>query len=241
MRPHWDAKAATWDGHLPQSELFAELLETVMGAARPSRSDVVLDLGAGSGFLTLPMAGAAGSVLAVDHSTAMLSRLSDRLGEAGLSARATRADLRSFEPPGPVDVVVSNYALHHLSHSGKRELLRRAENWLRPGGRIAVSDLMVPLTLRPGESAALVGKVLSIARKGVPGYWRIAKNVARWATGRGEYPASLEFWTSALRDAGFHDVDGRRIGRESGVAWGVKPPAAPSEETPARVEAAGGR
>lgn len=224
MRPHWDSKAASWDGHLPRSDLFAELLQTVMDATRPAAADVVLDLGAGSGFLTVPMAAVGADVLAVDHSTAMLALLAERLGEAGLSVRATRSDLRSFAPPQPVDVVVSNYALHHLSHAQKHDLLRRSRDWLRPGGRIAVADLMVPLTLRPGESGPLVRKVLSIARKGVPGYWRIAKNAVRWATGRGEYPASLEFWTSALREAGFDGVDGRRVGQESGVAWGTKAP-----------------
>lgn len=231
MRPHWDRHAATWDAHLPRSELFAELLDTVLAAARPGPEDVVVDLGAGSGFLAIPMAERARLVYAVDHSREMLRLLDRGVRERGLSLRSAPADLRTFAPGEPVDVIVTNYALHHLSHPAKRELLRRCHAWLRPGGRIAVADMMVPLTLRPGQSGPLVHKVWTIARKGPPGWWRILKNLARWGAGRGEYPASLEFWTAALREAGFQGVQGRRVGNESGVAWGVRAPAGrPAEE-----------
>jgi SAM-dependent methyltransferase len=223
MRPHWDAKADGWDGHLPRTELFAELRETVLSAAHPSDRDVAIDLGSGSGFLTIPMAGCVRRLYAVDHSQRMLEHLGDKLADEGLRVVAARGDLRTCTPPEPVDIVVSNYALHHLGHSAKIELLERCRTWMNPGGRIVVADLMVPLTLRPGQSAPLVRKVRSIAAKGLPGYWRIAKNAVRWAAGRGEYPASLEFWTRALCEAGFADVGGRRVGAESGVAWATRP------------------
>jgi SAM-dependent methyltransferase len=223
MRPHWDAKADGWDGHLPRTELFAELRDTLLSAARPTASDVAIDLGAGSGFLTIPMAGCVRRLYAVDHSEKMLEHLGDKLGHEGLRVLAARGDLRTCAPPEPVDIVASNYALHHLGHAAKVELLRRCRTWMNPGGRIVIGDLMVPLTLRPGQSGPLLGKVRSIAAKGIPGYWRIAKNLARWAAGRGEYPASLEFWMRAMREAGFEDVGGRRVGAESGVAWGVRP------------------
>jgi SAM-dependent methyltransferase len=223
MRPHWDAKADGWDVHLPRTELFAELRETVLGAAAPTPPDVAIDLGSGSGFLTIPIAGRVRRLYAVDHSERMLEHLGDQLGREGLHVLAARGDLRACAPPEPVDIVVSNYALHHLGHGAKVELLQRCRTWMNPGGRIVVGDLMVPLTLRPGQSAPLLGEVRSIAAKGIPGYWRIAKNVVRWAAGRGEYPASLEFWTRALREAGFEDVGGRRVGAESGVVWGVRP------------------
>ncbi len=224
LRPHWDAKAGTWDAHLPRSDLFAELLDTVLGAARPGPGDVALDLGAGSGFLTIPIAARAARTYALDHSQEMLRLLGDRVAAEGRTLFAKRGDLAGFAPPPErVDVVVSNYALHHLSHEGKRRLLRDAHDFMAPGGRFVVSDLMVPLTLRPGESGPLIRKVASIARKGPAGWWRIAKNLVRWGTGRGEYPASLEFWQGALHAAGFVDVGGRHVGEESGVAWGTKP------------------
>jgi SAM-dependent methyltransferase len=227
MRPHWDAKADGWEDHLPQTELFAELLDAVMYAAAPTPRDVAIDLGAGSGFLTVPLVERASRVYAVDNSSAMLERLRGVMDERGLQVYAVNADLRRFAPPEPVDVVVSNYALHHLRRGAKKRLVVSCYDWLRPGGRIAVADIMTPLTLRPGQSGPLIGKVRDIARKGPAGYVRIARNAVRWAFGRGEYPMSVQFWIDVFRESGLADVGGCPVGKESGVVWGRKPLEAP--------------
>jgi SAM-dependent methyltransferase len=222
MRPLWDPRAEVWDQHLPASDLFSTLRDAVLLAADLGLRDVAIDLGAGSGFLTLPLAEQAARVVAVDKSPRMLDQLRFKLEGSEAAVQLIAQDLLAFTPSEKVDVIVSNYALHHLRHSAKRELLRRCNHWLRPGGRIVVSDLMVALTFRPGQSAALTRRLRSIAAKGIPGYWRIAKNGIRLVAGRGEYPADLDFWTRALREAAFLNVNGRQIGSESGVAWGIK-------------------
>ena len=139
MRPHWDQKADSWDGHLPQSDLFSHLLDTVMQAAQPAPSDIALDLGAGSGFLTIPIAERVRRAYAVDHSAEMLRGLRDKAGASGVEVIAVQKDLRRYEPPEAVNLVVSNYALHHLSHNSKRELMRRCYSWMLPGSRIVVA------------------------------------------------------------------------------------------------------
>jgi ubiquinone/menaquinone biosynthesis C-methylase UbiE len=204
--------------------LFDELLDTVMEATAPNRDDVALDLGAGTGFLAIPLAERVGRTYAVDHSPAMLRLLAEHVAASGVHVWAAGRDLRRFVPPEPVDIVVSNYALHHLSHSAKADLVAACYDWMEPAGRICIADMMVPLTLRPGQSGPLLRKLRTFAGRGVGGYWRIAKNGARWVSGRGEYPASLPFWRRALGEAGFEDVDGRTVGAESGVVWGRKAP-----------------
>jgi tRNA (cmo5U34)-methyltransferase len=47
-------------------------------------------------------------------------------------------------PPGPFDLVVSAFAIHHLSGSDKRVLFRRIATVLRPGGRFVMCDVVVP-------------------------------------------------------------------------------------------------
>jgi 2-polyprenyl-3-methyl-5-hydroxy-6-metoxy-1,4-benzoquinol methylase len=224
MNSLWDARATGWDQHLPSSDLFTQLLEQVMDASEVSGNDLAVDLGAGSGFITLPLADRTQKVYAVDASQKMLDQLRRKLDGSTTRVELVACDLREFTPPEKVDVVVSNYALHHLRHPAKRALLRRSHDWLRPGGRMVVSDLMVDLTLRPGQSAPLTRRLRSIASKGLPGYWRIGKNGLRWMLGRGEYPAGLDFWQQALAEAGFQEVGGSRVGSESGVVWGVRPP-----------------
>jgi SAM-dependent methyltransferase len=226
MKPHWDDKAGSWDGHLPASELFDELLALVVEHARIEPRGVIVDLGAGTGFLTIPLAelvGDEGRVYAVDHSREMLSRLEARI-PAGACVEVQSSDIRDYRPPELLDAVVTNYSLHHLSHRAKGRLIEEAASWLKPGGRIVVSDLMIPLTLRPGQSGPLLAKLRSIASRGPAGYWRIAKNGARWVSGRGEYPADVSFWKETLVGAGFQAVGGTRVGTESGVVWGTRQP-----------------
>ena len=67
----------------------------------------------------------------------------------------------------------------------------------------------------------------SLAAKGPGGWWRIAKNLARYGLGVGqEHPATPEFWQAALRDAGFTDVVFEPVVAEAGIVRGVRPPAA---------------
>jgi ubiquinone/menaquinone biosynthesis C-methylase UbiE len=220
MRKHWDRHAAAWETHLPSTDLFDNLAKTVLRAVDPKPTDVAIDLGAGTGFLALQLAPRVARVIAVDNSDEMLRQLEEK--PSPIPIEVSRQDLRHFRAPEAVDIIVSNYALHHLRNRGKVELLRVCHRSLRPGGRFAVADIMAPLTLRPGQNSAALHKMKLIASKGLPGIWRIAKNAFRWIIGRGEYPASPEFWMRALREAGFESVARSTFGNDSGVVWGVK-------------------
>ena len=82
--------------------------------------------------------------VAVDISTAMSQSLAERAAQAGLhNVSAEVSDLRRFRlPPASVDLVVSNYALHHLADADKRIVVTQAARWLRPGGRLVIADMM---------------------------------------------------------------------------------------------------
>lgn len=223
MSRFWDSKADSYDSHLPGSELFSDHLQTVLDAVAPGPDEIGLDLGAGTGFLTVPLAGRMQRVYAVDLSQGMLDRLGDKLAEQGLHVLACRSDLMHCRPPEPVNVVVSNYALHHLTHRRKGELLRRCYTWMQPGGRIAVSDLTVPLTLGIGRNRLLLRRLRRLLRKGPKGIPRLVRHGFRWAMSKGEYPATEAFWAEAMRKAGFEDVRSQSVGKGSGVIWGRKP------------------
>jgi ubiquinone/menaquinone biosynthesis C-methylase UbiE len=222
MRTHWDRHAATWEQHLPSSELFESLRQKLIERAAPRTSDVAADLGAGSGFVTEALIGRVRLIHAVDNSSQMLERLSQRLGADGRLI-VNGSSFLAFEPDEPLDIVVSNYALHHLRDPQKRALVSRTFEQLRPGGRFVVSDIMVPLSLRPGRSQALRVKLVAMVKKGPPGLWRIAKNAARWIAGTGEYPADPAFWMDAFTREGFADVGHESVGYETGIVWGTKP------------------
>src|SRR4051812_13233685 len=72
----------------------------------------VIDLGAGTGQFTRAVAPHCAQVTAVDVSPVMLRQLLAATDAANVEA--VQSGLLTYTPPGPVDIVYSRYALHHL-------------------------------------------------------------------------------------------------------------------------------
>ncbi len=194
----------------------------VCDKAAPVADLDVVDLGSGSGQVALKLAPGARSVLAVDFSSDMLRILQDRAADQGLSNVNTQlSTLQALRlPDASVDVIVSNYALHHLRHPEKVELLGRCAKWLRPGGRIVVGDMMFGLTGDAQGRQIIAGKVRSIARRGPAGWWRIAKNAWKMLVARQECPEPMSSWESMLTGAGFEVFDSGRVVAEAAFVAG---------------------
>jgi len=225
----WDKRVQQWHSHVTSAAAFEKVLASLLAMAAPRLADTCVDLGAGTGFVTTALAPMVSSVLAVDISAAMAKSLTERAAGAGLANVATEvADLAGFDlPPAGADLIVSSYALHHLVDADKRALVARAAQWLRPGGRLVIADMMFGRGGSPRDREILHQKVVALAAKGPGGWWRIAKNLARYGLGVGqEHPATPEFWLAALRDAGFTDVVFEPIVAEAGVVRGIRPLAA---------------
>lgn len=222
QQARWSTRVHTWEHTVGTSEGFAALRREVLERAAAAPGEACVDLGAGTGFLSLPLARTGADVLAVDLAVPMLARLSAAAAEEGLVVATRAADLATLSlPAGSVDVVVSSYALHHLRHADKRALLARVATWLRPGGRLVVADMMFGHGLAAEDRQIARAKIATLARRGLPGWWRIARNVVRFSTGLGsERPAPSAFWVSAFQDAGFVDVSFTRVVAEAGVVSG---------------------
>ena len=222
----WDRRVEKWHSHVTSADAFGTVLDRLIRLSSPKPADACVDLGAGTGFVATALAPLVSSVLAVDVSTAMAASLAERAAEDGLhNVSAKVSDLREFRlPSASVDLVVSNYALHHLSHRDKRVLVARAARWLRPGGRLVIADMMFGRGASQRDRDILHQKVTALAAKGPGGWWRIAKNLTRYGLGVGqEHPASPEFWQSALREAGLAEVVFQQVVAEAGIVRGLRP------------------
>lgn len=221
----WDKRVGQWHSHVTSAAAFEKVLGRVLEVARPQLVDTCVDLGAGTGFLAVALAPRVSSVLAVDISRAMIGSLWERVCECGLHNVATQvcdlSDLRL--PPASVDLIVSNYALHHLVDADKRRVVARAAQWLRPGGRLVIADMMFGRGGSERDWAILRQKVAVLAAKGPGGWWRIAKNLTRFGLGVGqEHPAPPGLWQRALRDAGFTAVRFEPVVAEAGIVHGIR-------------------
>ncbi len=108
---------------------------------------VLVDLGAGTGQLTLAVASHCARVVAVDVSPVMLERLQRKITASGLTnVELVRAGFLSYqhraEPGAAADVVYSRYALHHLPDFWKAMALVRIRRMLAPGGLFRLWDVV---------------------------------------------------------------------------------------------------
>jgi ubiquinone/menaquinone biosynthesis C-methylase UbiE len=219
LKQAWDNRVDEWHEHVVDTDAFREIRDALLEAAQPQAEDRAVDLGAGTGFVTVPLAHRTAEVLAVDISPSMLETLRETADREGIPVRTEAADLRTLElPAGSVDLVVSNYALHHLTDADKAQLVQRAYGWLRPGGRIVVADMMFGRGMSARDRAIARQKIAALVRKGPGGLWRIAKNLVRFGMRVGmEQPAPPEAWTSMMRAAGFTGVEQRKLPAEASL------------------------
>jgi ubiquinone/menaquinone biosynthesis C-methylase UbiE len=228
LERRWDKRVEQWHSHVTSGAAFEQVLRRLIELSSPKPTDACVDLGAGTGFVTTAMAPLVSSILAVDISAAMAASLAQRAARDGLRNVSTQvSDLKEFNlMPASADLVVSSYALHHLSDPDKQALVARAARWLRPGGRLVIADMMFGRGASQRDRDILRQKVIALAAKGPGGWWRIAKNLTRYGLGVGqEHPATPEFWQAALRDAEFTGVVFQPVIAEAGIVRGIRPAA----------------
>lgn len=234
QRRVWSRRVTSWDQH--GSIGLAKVTAAVITAAGVARTDQAVgarsrpqvravDLGCGNGQLSLPLAVAGAEVLAVDVSPGMIAQLQaegQRRGVPNLDVVAMPIeDLRL--PAKSVDLVVSSYALHHLRDADKGRLVAAAYTWLRPGGRLIVADMMFGRGGSDRDRVIIRSKVMAFARKGPGGWWRIAKNAARYLIRVQERPVSMDAWTDMFTRSGFAEVTASGIVAEAGLVTGRRP------------------
>lgn len=220
----WNRRSDSWHHHVFESPLFQQVRDTVVEAACPQAGDQAVDLGAGTGFLSLELAPMVDRVIAVDLSETMIAMLeSEARGQDIDNVDARVADLATLDlPPASVDLIVSNYALHHLTDTDKAALVVRAHRWLRPGGRLVIADMMFGRGFTPQDRKIIVTKIKGLLAKGPGGLLRVVKNLFRFGLRRGtELPATPDFWVRTAEAAGFGSVRYRSIVAEAGLLTAI--------------------
>ena len=137
--------APDWIQRLERPERIATLkIDYIISKLELKPGQVVADLGAGPGVISLPMAktvGPTGKVYAVDIDQAFIDHITMRVKEQGIGN--VTAVLGKFTDPGlparDVDVALFHDVLHHIKD--RAEYLKNTAQYVKAGGRIAIVEL----------------------------------------------------------------------------------------------------
>jgi SAM-dependent methyltransferase len=173
----------------------AAVLDILTGAFRLGPGDLAVDLGCGTGQLTLPLARRVRAVTGVDPEPAMLGEARAAASDAGLTnitwmlgSDADVPALRALLGEGTVAVITVGQALHWMRPP---ELFASAGQLVRPGGGLAVVTNGTPMWLQDSDWSRGLLRFLQ--------EWRNTTTVASCGTDED----SQRRYASALADAGF--------------------------------------
>jgi ubiquinone/menaquinone biosynthesis C-methylase UbiE len=152
---HWGRRAAHFDqdfGHSIATSAERAAWDRVFALALGGRNGLeALDIGCGTGFLSLELAARGHRVTGIDFAPEMLALAKEKAASAKAAIRFEHADAENLAfAPASFDLVITRHVLWTLPHpeAAVSEWIRV----LRPGGRLAVIDGQS--LVKPGEEQA---------------------------------------------------------------------------------------
>lgn len=131
------------DRILAQVHFWGDLTQQWLHHAGIARGMTVVDIGCGTGDVTLllsRMVGEWGTVIGVDRSPEAIARAQQRARRAGVrNVRFEIADLFEYVPQHPVDAVAGRFILMHLEDPATA--IRHVAEWVKPGGMVLFQEL----------------------------------------------------------------------------------------------------
>src|SRR5947207_5997641 len=156
---HWNRRAAGFDsdfGHSIRTNAERAAWDRIVGLAVGGRAPLdALDVGCGTGFLSLELAGRGHRVTGVDFAPQMLAEARRKAAsEQSLTVRFEEGDAEALQfSDASFDLVITRHVLWTLPHPEAA-----LDEWirvLRPGGRLAVIDSQFdPSVLQAGPQNA---------------------------------------------------------------------------------------
>ena len=140
-KDYFNEAASKWDEKPQRVAIARAVAESIMKQVDLSDTMTAMEFGCGTGLISMGLAPALKSVLAVDMSENMLAILDEKIAQEKIDNIATRhLDVfREDLPEDRFDLIFSGMALHHVKDVDG--LLDKFFHLLNPGGMVALADL----------------------------------------------------------------------------------------------------
>ena len=136
----FDERAREWDTD-DRRRVAEAVAKTIRSAVVLTPTTRTIEIGAGTGLLGLALADDVGELVLAEPSSGMLEVAREKLAALGRPGTSVVAFDLVNDPPltPPFDLAISQLVLHHIEDT--EAALRAIRALLRPGGRLALSDL----------------------------------------------------------------------------------------------------
>jgi ubiquinone/menaquinone biosynthesis C-methylase UbiE len=210
-----------YDQTLGRISYHLRLLDLLVKDSGVKDNDRVLDLGCGTGLLSLKLLEKAGCfITGIDNSEEMISIFKEKIKKFKLEDRINclLMDFDSLNFKNNFfDLIVSSVALHHLKD--KLTTLKKLHRFLKPKGTLLIAELDMDTTGRHTDIKRFkrILKVLeqewifALKDAGVEAFNKMYFNGIKHILNQGDYCLSLNQWASICRRVGFNKVFIRRV------------------------------
>jgi ubiquinone/menaquinone biosynthesis C-methylase UbiE len=193
------------------------MLDLVVQRSGIQRHDQILDIGCGTGLLSLKfLAQAECTITAIDSSARMLRIFQEKIETCNLTGNihciqksAEDMDFTSHQ----FDIIASTVALHHVNV--KEPVIGTVYDYLNDCGRFVIGEIDMDTTGNPDDPKRLMRILRYLTREfalameegGIPAFERMYDNGKKHILNDGEYCIGFGQWAELCRDAGFKKVE----------------------------------
>jgi ubiquinone/menaquinone biosynthesis C-methylase UbiE len=208
--------ANEYDTTLGKIKRHHKLLDLVVRKSGIQRNDHILDIGCGTGLLSLKFLNKKDcTITAIDSSPHMLKIFEEKIEKCHLTEKihciqqsAEDMDFTSLQ----FDIIAATVALHHVEH--KQPVINNIFDYLKDGGRFVIGEIDMDTTGRLDDPRRLKRilqylndeLVLAMKEGGVQAFERMYDNGRKHILNDGEYCIGFDQWAKLCKHAGFKTV-----------------------------------
>ena len=143
---YWDKKAESYKKEVEMHrDRYYKLVECIIDLMAPKKSDIIMEIGAGTGLVSVLLAPKVKKIIAVDISKEMLKIAKERAIEAGIhNIEFVRGTFHKPNITEKVDIIVTIDSLHcTIDGNYKKRAIEIMYDHLKDEGKVFLEDEMI--------------------------------------------------------------------------------------------------